>query len=95
MDEARINLNEDIYVRLTDIGKDIYFHQFDDLNRMCGKVICKPSFPKENADGYTRFQLWRFMELYGEHIGMTKPNVIEPLEIVYKIDGGRKDRAVN
>ena len=90
MNEVRINLNEFIDVRLTDMGKDIYFHQFDELNRMCGKAICQPTFPKENADGYTSFQLWHFMELYGEHIGMTKPNVIEPLEIVYKMDGERK-----
>jgi hypothetical protein len=24
------------------------------------------------------------MEIYGEHFGMAKPNVIEPLEIVYE-----------
>ena len=33
--------------------------------------------------GYTEFQLWNFIELYGQHIGMCKPNVIEPLDIVY------------
>lgn len=93
MSEVRINLNESINVRLTDIGKDIYYHQFDELNERCGKIVCKPSFPKEDADGYTQFQLWHFMELYGEHIGVTKPNIIKPLEIVYKMAGEREDNA--
>lgn len=80
----RINLNEPIKVKLTDWGKEIYYHQYDRANQIAGREICKPKFPKEDENGYTEFQLWRFMELYGEHMGMTLPNVIEPLEIVYE-----------
>ena len=80
----RINLNESIKVKLTDWGKEIYYHQYDRTNQIAGKEICKPKFPKEDENGYTEFQLWCFMELYGEHMGMTLPNVIEPLEIVYE-----------
>lgn len=85
MNEVKINLNEVVKVKLTDLGKEIYYHQFDELNRRCGKTVCKPSFPKEDTEGYTEFQLWNFVEIYGEHIGMAKPNVIEPLEIVYEL----------
>lgn len=84
MNEVRINLNEFIKVKLTDLGKDIYYHQFDELNQQWGRIVCKPSFPKEDAEGYTKFQLWNFIEIYGEHFGMTKPNVIEPLDIIYE-----------
>ena len=80
----RINLNEPIKVKLTDRGKEIYYHQYDMTNQIAGREICKPRFPKEDENGYTEFQLWCFMELYGEHMGMTLPNVIEPLEIVYE-----------
>ena len=80
----RINLNEPIKVKLTDWGKEIYYHQYDRTNRIAGREICKPKFPKEDENGYTEFQLWCFMELYGEHMRMTLPNVIEPLEIVYE-----------
>lgn len=80
----RLNLNEPIKVKLTDLGKEIYYHQYDRVNQIAGREICKPKFPKEDENGYTEFQLWCFMELYGEHIGMTLPNVIEPLEIVYE-----------
>ena len=79
-----INLNEPIKVKLTDWGKEIYYHQYDRTNQIAGREICKPKFPKEDENGYTEFQLWCFIELYGEYMGMTLPNVIEPLEIVYK-----------
>lgn len=78
----QINLNEPIKVKLTDWGKEIYYHQYDRINQIAGREICKPKFPKEDENGYTEFQLWYFMELYGEHMGMTQPNVIEPLEII-------------
>ena len=79
----KINLNETIKVKLTPYGAEIYYKQFDELNKECGREICKPQMPQIDKDGYTEFQLWHFIELYGEHIGMCKPNVIEPLDIVY------------
>ena len=83
-EHIRINLNEPIKVKLTEWGKEIYYHQYDRVNRIAGREICKPKFPEEDENGYTEFQLWCFIELYGEHMGMTLPNVIEPLEIVYE-----------
>ena len=83
-DLIRINLNEPVKVKLTDLGKEIYYHRYDRANQIAGREICKPSFPKEDENGYTEFQLWHFMELYGEYIGITLPNVIEPLVIVYE-----------
>ena len=80
----RININESVKVKLTDYGKDVYYHQYDELNRRVGREICKPSFPKVDEEGYTSFQLWYFIELYGNYIGMGKKNVIQPLEIVYE-----------
>ena len=79
----KINLNETIKVKLTPYGAEIYYKQFDEVNKQCGREICKPHMPRIDKDGYTEFQLWNFIELYGEHIGMCKPNVIEPLDIVY------------
>ncbi len=78
-----INLNEWIKVKLTDLGKEIYYHRYDKLNKTYGREVLKPSLPSEDEDGYTRFQLWKFIQLYGAHIGMGAPNVIDPLEIVY------------
>lgn len=80
---AKINLNETIKVKLTPYGAEIYYKQFDEVNKQLGREICKPQMPRIDKDGYTEFQLWHFIELYGQHIGMCKPNVIEPLDIVY------------
>lgn len=79
----RLNLNETIKVKLTDLGKDIYYHKYDRINAFFGRELCKPSYPKVDDDGYTEFQLWCFIELYGEHIGMARQNVICPIEIVF------------
>ena len=79
----KINLNETIKVKLTPYGAEIYYKQFDELNKLHGREICKPKMPRIDKDGYTEFQLWHFIELYGQHIGMCKLNVIEPLDIVY------------
>ena len=87
----KINLNESVKVKLTDWGKEIFYHQYDRVNKVVGREVCKPIYPKEDENGYTEFQLWCFMELYGEHIGITLPNVIEPLEIVYESEKGGKN----
>ena len=79
----KINLNETIKVKLTPYGAEIYYKQFDELNKQYGREICKPLMPRIDKDGYTEFKLWHFIELYGQHIGMCKPNVIDPLDIVY------------
>ena len=79
----KINLNETIKAKLTPYGAEIYYKQFDEVNKQCGREICKPHMPRIDKDGYTEFQLWHFIELYGQHIGMCKPNVIEPLDILH------------
>ena len=85
-----INLNEVVKVKLTDYGREIYYHRFDKVNELARREVCKPSFPKVDADGYSRFQLWDFIHLYGNYIRMAAKNVIEPLEIVYEGDAERE-----
>lgn len=82
-ENEKINLNERIKVKLTPLGAEIYYKQYDELNKNAGKTVLEPRMPEIDKDGYTEFQLWHFIELYGEHIGMCKPNVIEPLDIVH------------
>lgn len=81
-DLIAVNLNERVRVKLTDYGKDIYYHQFDELNREAGKQVIKPRFPKEDENGYASFQLWDFMNIYGKYMILGAPEVIKPLEIV-------------
>ena len=89
MKTVEINLNETIRVKLTDLGKDIYYHQFDELHESLkkrGVSPFRPTRPRVDADGFTSMQLWHFIELYGSYIGVAKPNVIEPINIYYDLD---------
>lgn len=82
---TKLNLNDRVKVKLTPLGAEIYYHQCDDVNKKIkenGGTELEPIMPQIDKDGYTEFQLWHFIELYGKHIGMCKPNVIEPLDIV-------------
>ena len=74
-----INLNSFIYVRLTDDGKHIYYHQCDEINKQYGKEVVKPEWPEVDENGFTRFQLWEFIELYGPFTHMAWPSPIEDL----------------
>lgn len=83
--ENKINLNDRVKVKLTLLGVEIYYHQYDDLNKQIkdnGGTPLEPVMPQIDKDGYTEFQLHHFISLYGKHIGMAKPNVIQPLNIV-------------
>ena len=80
---TKINLNERVKVKLTDFGKDIFYHQYDELNKVSGRVVFEPEFPKVDEDGYASFVLWQFMLLYGDYMEMGERNVIKPLEIIY------------
>lgn len=82
----KLDLNSLIRVKLTDYGKDIYYHRFDEFNKFIsnrfsnrsGKLI-EPCYPETDDDGLTEFHLWEFIELYGPYMHMEAKNVIEPL----------------
>lgn len=80
---TKINLNDIIKVKLTDRGKDIFYHQHDEFNQ-CARKIIKPSYPKVDEEGFTSFQLWYFMQLYGPHIHMGMDNFIEHNNIYFE-----------
>lgn len=67
----KININDIVKVKLTDFGKEIYYHQFDELNASRGRAVIEPFYPKVNEDGYTSFQLWYLMDLYGRYLSIT------------------------
>ena len=92
----QLNLNCIIKVKLSDYGKEIFYHRYDDVNKFIvknGGDPIKPSFPKVDDEGYTEFQLWQFMNLYGKHMVMGAPDVLEHLNIY--IDEEDLDEANN
>lgn len=83
---VHINLNDTVKFKLTDRGKDIYYHQYDELNERIvkrgGRRPIEPAMPKVDSEGYTKMQLWCFIELFGPHTGWGMENYIEHLEII-------------
>lgn len=80
----QLNLNSIIKVKLTDYGKDKFYHQYDALNTYISSVggkIIEPRYPDVDENGYSKFQLWDFMHVYGEHMRLGAPEVIQPLNI--------------
>ena len=75
------NLNSVIKVKLTDYGKDIFYHQFDEFNMWHGKEVIEPRYPYVDENGFSIFQLWHFMGIYGPHIHIGMNNVIEHNDI--------------
>lgn len=78
----KLNLNSTVRFRLNDYGKDIFYHRFDELNERIvargGKPL-EPGFPKVDEHGFSEFQLWDFIEIYGEYIGMGRREFWEDL----------------
>ncbi len=76
----KLNWNSIVKVKLSEVGKEIYRAQYDEFNKQQaakGHMIFERPEPKVDKDGYTAFQLWNFMELYGPHIGMGRKAIAD------------------
>ena len=79
-----LNLNATIKVKLTPKGVDIFYRQHDKLNKYLksiGGLPIKSFMPQIDEEGYTKLQLWRFMEIYGEHLELGMSAIIDGLNI--------------
>ena len=81
------NINNWIKVKLTDKGREILQNYW---NRICSKfpqLDPDPSYfaTHTDADGYTRFQLWEFMQIFGEHLCLGSPLYVENNEILFEM----------
>ena len=76
-----INLNDRIKVLLTEHGKDLYYHRYDAMIEAGVFKEDQRPLPMVDNEGKTEFQLWDFISLYGEHIGICEDPIIQPLII--------------
>ena len=63
-----VNVNANVKVKLTEMGKQIWYNQFVKLNEHYGKKIVEPEYPKVDAEGYTTMQLHALMTLYAPYL---------------------------
>ena len=68
------NVNNYVSVKLTDLGRA---HHRADFDRWTAVLLKKPAYnpPKEDAEGWSRWQLWHLMEMFGPlvHLGAMLP----------------------
>lgn len=61
----KINVNQTVRVKLTEYGVDAFKEYYGRFSRQ--------ATPLMDMDGYTTFQLWELMQLYGPHMEMANP----------------------
>jgi hypothetical protein len=67
----KFNINQDVRVQLNDTGRAIVKEYHDKIFKSMKKDF--PFRPKkEDANGYSTWQLWDLMATFGPHISMAK-----------------------
>lgn len=73
----KININRFVKVKLTKYGKDVYYHRWDALNSLAGRVVNTPDYPTVDPDGFSKFQIHQLMYIYGEYMGLNINQVFD------------------
>ncbi|MDM0024095.1 hypothetical protein [Variovorax saccharolyticus] len=78
------NVNNYVSVKLTDVGRAHHRADFENWTSGLRKRRAYEP-PKEDAEGWSRWQLWHFMELFGPmvHLGS-----LLPFDPVIRFDSG-------
>ncbi len=65
-----LNMNQNVKVKLTQVGRDILREQHFKLCEDASLVSEKFPYTEPNidSDGYTQFQLWILMKTFGPHL---------------------------
>jgi hypothetical protein len=79
----KLNINSNVKVKLTKFGKEYHKQRHIDFWSGCQGNGFPYVPPKEDADGYCEFQLWRLMEIFGS---LCKMACELPFETVILID---------
>lgn len=88
----KFNINDFIKVRLTNFGKDVYREYYESVtneyNKFWGYTLKMPELDTD-PNGFTKFQLWDFMRIFGKSFGPGIPNIIEDISIYLEEDDVR------
>lgn len=61
------NINDYVYVRLTDYGRGIHRRAYDRLTKeRDGKIPWMYKAPKEDSEGWSKWQMWELMNVFGD-----------------------------
>ena len=68
-ESSTFNINEYVSVRLTDFGRKRHKEDFDQWTSAAGLTL-QYHPPAEDEDGWSKWQLWVLMQLFGSVISM-------------------------
>lgn len=63
------NINNNVYVKLTDVGKSELKKQHDELNEFVNGILGEYTPPIEDSEGWSKWQLWCLMKKLGVECG--------------------------
>ncbi|MCK5610980.1 hypothetical protein KAR91_54410 [Candidatus Pacearchaeota archaeon] len=84
------NLNNHVWVKLTDVGRERLHKNYDRLMSLYGTDRPPYEPPKEDADGWSKWQMWCLMSELG---GMMHNGCNVPFETTIRIDFKHEQRA--
>ena len=69
------NINDCVWLRLTDDGREVHRSYYADLMKSAGLDL--PTPPLHEVHGCVRFQLWQAMHVFGPHMYLGGPNLFD------------------
>lgn len=67
---VKFNVNDNVRVRLTDRGRAIHRDRFRKLNAVLPlNANYKYTPPKEDNEGWSTWQMWNLMSIFGDYLG--------------------------
>ncbi len=89
----KFNINDHVRVKLTDHGRAVHAA---DHAMLCAEVGISIPYdpPSEDADGWSKWQLWVLMEAFGRHMGNGMNLVFQnEIEIITLPDAGAERKS--
>ena len=74
----KINLNQNIKVKLNDVGAKIYKDYWAPTDKICGTTT-----EVNQDDGYTVMQFWNFLQIFGPHTAMHLDCYLVDNEVIF------------
>jgi hypothetical protein len=71
------NINEIVLAKLTDHGRAVHASDHAIFWAQHGKPAMEYRPPKEDAEGWSRWQMWDLMRSFGQHTGLAMPPCFE------------------
>ena len=86
MKDVQFNLNNIVKVKLTDIGRNIFYELDRTIDKRVIKIVGEHMYSKRiDNDGCVNMQMWEVMKVFGNHMALAMDSPIEMNVIIKDI----------